>query len=150
MLYFWLIPIIPLTAGLIYAGFVKDILEEKGLLKLGLQRSEIAKVNIVRGFLLLGIVIFLIFATGKSQLIIGFIGIVLGFLIMFFSEPIHRILATGGGSNSSFRGDDKIKLVGIVICILSAGWMSGITQGLLYGFLKTANLIPSSDVIDYY
>ena len=149
MLYFWLIPIIPLTAGLIYAGFVKDILEEKGLLKLGLQRSELAKVNIVRGFLLLGIVIFLIFATGNGQLIIGLIGLILGFLIMFFSEPIHRILATGD-SNSFFRGDDKIKLVGIVICILSAGWMSGITQGLFYGFLKTANLIPSSDVIDYY
>jgi hypothetical protein len=149
MVYFWLIPIIPLTAGLIYAGFVKDILEEKGLLKLGLQRSELAKVNIVRGFLLLGIVIFLIFATGNGQLIIGLIGLILGFLIMFFSEPIHRILATGG-NNSFFRGDDKIKLVGIVICILSAGWMSGITQGLFYGFLKTANLIPASDVIDYY
>lgn len=148
-MYFWLIPIIPLTAGLIYAGFVKDILEEKGLLKLGLQRSELAKVNIVRGFLLLGIVIFLIFATGNGQLIIGLIGLILGFLIMFFSEPIHRILATGG-NNSFFRGDDKIKLVGIVICILSAGWMSGITQGLFYGFLKTANLIPASDVIDYY
>jgi hypothetical protein len=149
MVYLWLIPVIPLTIGLIYAGFLKDILEERGLLKLGLQRSELAKVNIVRGFLLLAIVIFLIFSTGKSQFILGLIGLVLGFLIMFFSEPIHRILATGGGS-SFFRGDDKIKLIGIVICILSAGWMSGITQGLLYGFLKTANLIPSSDVIDYY
>lgn len=149
MLYFWLIPIIPLTVGLIYTKSLKDILEEKGLLKLGLQRSELAKINIVRGFLLLGIVTFLIFATGNSQLIIGLIGLGLGFVIMFFSEPIHRILATGG-SNSFFRGDDKIKLVGIVICILSAGWMSGITQGLFYGFLKTANLIPASDVIDYY
>lgn len=149
MLYLWLIPIIPLTGALIYAHSLKDILEEKGLLKLGLQKSELAKVNIVRGFLLLGVVIFLIFATGNSQLIIGLIGLGIGFVIMFFSEPIHRILATGGGS-SFFRGDDKIKLVGIVICILSAGWMSGITQGLFYGFLKTANLIPSSDVIDYY
>ena len=149
MLYLWLIPIIPLTIGLIYARFVKDILEEKGLLKLGLQRSELAKVNIIRGFLLLGIVIFSIFSTGNSQLIIGLIGLGLGFLIMFYSEPIHRILATGG-SNSFFRGDDKIKLIGIIICIVSAGWMSGITQGLFYGFLKTANLIPSSDVIDYY
>jgi hypothetical protein len=149
MLYLWLIPIIPLTVTLIYAHSLKDILEEKGLLKLGLQKSELAKVNIVRGFLLLGIVIFLIFSTGNSQLIIGLIGLGIGFVIMFFSEPIHRILATGGGS-SFFRGDDKIKLVGIVICILSAGWMSGITQGLFYGFLKTANLIPSSDVIDYY
>jgi hypothetical protein len=125
------------------------MLEEKGLLKLGLQKSELAKVNMIRGLLLLTIVIFLIFSTGKSQLIIGVIGLGLGFLIMFFSEPIYRILATGGG-DSFFRGDDKIKLVGIVICILSAGWMSGITQGLLYGFLKTANIIPSSDVIDYY
>jgi len=149
MVYFWLIPIIPLTVGLIYVRSLKDMLEEKGLLKLGLQKSELAKVNMIRGLLLLTIVIFLIFSTGKSQLIIGVIGLGLGFLIMFFSEPIYRILATGGG-DSFFRGDDKIKLVGIVICILSAGWMSGITQGLLYGFLKTANIIPSSDVIDYY
>ncbi len=149
MVYFWLIPIIPLTIGLIYVRSLKDILEEKGLLKLGLQKSELAKVNMIRGFLLLAIIIFLIFSTGKSQLIIGVIGLGIGFLIMFFSEPIYRILATGGG-DSFFRGDDKIKLVGIVICILSAGWMSGITQGLLYGFLKTANIIPSSDVIDYY
>lgn len=149
MVYFWLIPIIPLTVGLIYVRSLKDMLEEKGLLKLGLQKSELAKVNMIRGLLLLTIVIFLIFSTGKSQLIIGVIGLGLGFLIMFFSEPIYRILATGGG-DSFFRGDDKIKLVGIVICILSAGWMSGITQGLLYGFLKTANIIPSSDGIDYY
>jgi hypothetical protein len=149
MVYFWLIPIIPLTIGLIYVRSLKDMLEEKGLLKLGLQKSELAKVNMIRGLLLLAIVILLIFSTGKSQLIIGVIGLGLGFLIMFFSEPIYRILATGG-ADSFFRGDDKIKLVGIVICILSAGWMSGITQGLLYGFLKTANIIPSSDVIDYY
>ena len=63
MVYFWLIPIIPLTIGLIYVRSLKDILEEKGLLKLGLQKSELAKVNMIRGFLLLAIIIFLIYYT---------------------------------------------------------------------------------------
>lgn len=149
MIWYWLLPLIPCTAGLIYIESLTQFLEEKGWLKLGLERSELEKIMIVRSILFAIIVIFSILATGKIQLIVGMIGMVLGGMIMFYSEPIHRVFGLGGG-NSFFRGDDQIKIIGLVMCILSALWMSGITQALIYAFFKTANLIPSADLIDYY
>ena len=149
MRYIWILPVILSTIGLIYAEVLKDFLQSRGLLKFGLERSELEKVTAVRGILVLIITISLIFFTGVTQLIVGAIGILLGSVIMYYSEPIYRLFATGRG-NSRFRGDDKIKLVGLVLCIVSAGWMSGITQAILYGFLSVANIIPQSDLIEYY
>lgn len=149
MIWFWLVPLIPLTVGLIYVEGLKEFLETRGLLRLGLQRSELEKTNLIRGILFLLILFFLILTTGRGQLIVGMIGILLGFTIMYYSEPIHRLFAQAGAP-SIFRGDAKVKLIGLIMCILSAGWMSGITQGILYGILSTANLIPSADIIEYY
>lgn len=149
MIWFWLLPLIPLTAGLIYIEGLKEFLEQRGLLRLGLQRSELEKKNLIRGILLLLIVFFVILTSGRGQLIVGMIGILLGFAIMYYSEPIHRLFAQAGAP-SIFRGDAKVKLIGLLMCILSAGWMSGITQDILYGFLSTANLIPSPDTVEYY
>jgi hypothetical protein len=132
-----------------YAETVKSFLEDRGLLKLGLEKSELEKITIIRSILLLIIVISIIIFSGSIQLIVGILGIILGVVIMYYSYPIYRLFATGQG-NSKFRGDNKIKLIGLIICIVSAGWMSGITQTILYTFLSTANLIPQNDLIDYY
>ncbi|MEY3471230.1 MAG: hypothetical protein RLZZ223_580 [Candidatus Parcubacteria bacterium] len=150
MLLLWLIPLIPLTAGLIYVVQLKDFLENRGWLKLGLERSELEKLNIIRGIIFALITIFTILSTGKTQLIVGMIGIILGIIIMYNSESIHRTFGIGGGPNSNFRGDTKVKLVGLIMCILSALWMSGITQTLLYLFLRTANVIPDADIVEFY
>jgi hypothetical protein len=56
----------------------------------------------------------------------------------------------GGGPDSKFRGDTQVKLVGLIMCILSGLWMSGITQGLLLWFLQTSNLLPDPDLISYF
>ena len=146
----WLLPLIPLTWGLIDVVKLKDFLENKGWLKLGLEKSELEKLNIIRGIIFALIVFFTILASGRTQLIVGVIGIIIGGLIMYYSEHIHRVFGIGGGPNSKFRADTKIKIVGLIICILSALWMSGITQGLLLWFLKTANLIPDGEIVDYY
>lgn len=146
----WLLPLIPLTWGLIDVVRLKEFLEDRGWLKLGLERSELEKLNIIRGIIFAMITIFTILSTGKTQLIVGMIGIILGIIIMYNSESIHRTFGIGGSPNSKFRADTKIKIVGLIMCILSALWMSGITQSLLYAFLKTANLIPDTDIVDFY
>jgi hypothetical protein len=143
----WLLPLIPLTWGLIDVVRLKDFLEDRGWLKLSLEKSELEKLNIIRSILFGLIVIFVILSSGKTQLIVGIIGIIMGGLIMYYSEPIHRVFGIGGGSNSKLRGDTKVKLVGLVICILSALWMSGITRGLLIWFLETSNLLPDPDLM---
>jgi len=103
-------------------------------------------LNIIRGIILALIIFFTILASGRTQLIVGMIGMIMGGLIMYYSESIHRTFGIGGGVNSKFRGDTQVKLVGLIICILSALWMSGITQGILIWFLQTANLLPSADL----
>ena len=146
----WLLPLIPLTWGLIDVVRLKDLLENRGWLKLGLERSELEKLNIIRGIIFALIVIFTILASGRTQLIVGLIGMIIGGLIMYYSEAIHRMFGIGGQAGSRFRADSKIKIVGLLICLFSALWMSGITQGMLIWFLKTANLIPDTDIVDFY
>jgi hypothetical protein len=146
----WLLPLIPLTWALIDVVRLKDFLENKGWLKLGLERSELEKLNIIRGIIFSLIVFFTILSSGRMQLIVGLIGIIIGALIMYYSEAIHRIFGIGGQTGSLFRADSKVKIVGLIICILSALWMSGITQGMLIWFLKTSNLIPDTDIVDFY
>jgi len=140
----WLLPLIPLIWGLIDVIRLKDLLENRGWLKLGLERSELEKLNIIRGIIFALIVIFSILASGRMQLIVGLIGMIIGGLIMYYSEPIHRVFGIGGGVNSKLRGDTQVKLVGLIMCILSALWMSGNTQGMLIWFLETSNLIPDT------
>jgi hypothetical protein len=146
----WLLPLIPLTWGLIDVVRLKDLLENRGWLKLGLERSELEKLNIIRGIIFALIVIFTILASGRTQLIVGLIGMIIGGLIMYYSEAIHRMFGIGGQPGSRFRADGKVKIVGLLICLFSALWMSGITQGMLIWFLKTANLIPDTDIVDFY
>lgn len=146
----WLLPLIPLTWALIDVVRLKDFLENRGWLKLGLERSELEKLNIIRGIIFALIVIFTILASGRMQLIVGLIGMIMGALIMYYSEAIHRMFGIGGQAGSRFRADGKVKIVGLLICILSALWMSGITQGMLIWFLKTANLIPDTDIVEFY
>ena len=146
----WLLPLIPLTWALIDIVRLKDFLEDKGWLKLGLERSELEKLNIIRAVIFALIVVFTILASGRMQLIVGLIGIIIGALIMYYSEAIHRIFGIGGQAGSMFRGDNKVKIVGLLICILSALWMSGITQSILIWFLKTSNLIPDTDIVEFY
>lgn len=146
----WLIPLIPLTWALIDVVRLKDFLENRGWLKLGLERSELEKLNIIRGIIFALIVFFTILSSGRMQLIVGMIGMIIGSLIMYYSESIHRVFGIGGGPDSKFRADTKVKIVGLIITILSALWMSGITQGMLIWFLKTSNLIPDTDIIEYY
>jgi len=146
----WLIPLIPLTWALIDVVRLKDFLENKGWFKLGLERSELEKLNIIRGIIFSLIVFFTILSSGRMQLIVGMIGMIIGALIMYYSESIHRVFGIGGGPDSKFRADTKVKIVGLIITILSALWMSGITQGMLIWFLKTSNLIPDTDIIEYY
>jgi hypothetical protein len=146
----WLIPLIPLTWALIDVVRLKDFLENRGWLKLGLERSELEKLNIIRAIIFALIIIFSILASGRMQLIVGLIGMIIGALIMYYSESIHRVFGIGGGPDSKFRADTKVKIVGLIITILSALWMSGITQGMLIWFLKTSNLIPDTDIIEYY
>lgn len=146
----WLLPLIPLTWALIDVVRLKDFLENRGWLKLGLERSELEKLNIIRGIIFALIVIFTILASGRMQLIVGLIGMIMGALIMYYSEAIHRMFGIGGQAGSRFRADGKVKIAGLLICLLSALWMSGITQGMLIWFLKTANLIPDSDIVEFY
>lgn len=146
----WLLPLIPLTWALIDVVRLKDFLENRGWLKLGLERSELEKLNIIRGIIFALIVIFTILASGRMQLIVGLIGMIMGALIMYYSEAIHRMFGIGGQAGSRFRADGKVKIAGLLICILSALWMSGITQGMLIWFLKTANLIPDTDIVEFY
>lgn len=146
----WLLPLIPLTWALIDVIRLKNFLEDRGWLKLGLERSELEKLNIIRAIIFALIIIFSILASGRMQLIVGLIGMIIGALIMYYSEAIHRIFGIGGQSGSMFRGDNKVKIVGLLICILSALWMSGITQGLMIWFLKTSNLIPDTDIVEFY
>jgi hypothetical protein len=146
----WLILLIPLTWALIDVVRLKDFLENRGWLKLGLERSELEKLNIIRGIIFALIVFFTILSSGRMQLIVGMIGMIIGSLIMYYSESIHRVFGIGGGPDSKFRADTKVKIVGLIITILSALWMSGITQGMLIWFLKTSNLIPDTDIIEYY
>lgn len=150
ILWTWLLPLIPLTWALIYVVRLKDFLENRGWLKLGLERSELEKLNIIRGIIFALIVIFTILASGRMQLIVGLIGMIMGALIMYYSEAIHRMFGIGGQAGSRFRADGKVKIAGLLICLLSALWMSGITQGMLIWFLKTANLIPDSDIVEFY
>jgi|GEM_PF-727397 hypothetical protein len=145
-----LLPLIPLTWGLIDVVRLKNFLEDRGLLKLGLERSELERLNIIRAIIFALIIIFVILASGKTQLIVGMIGMIMGGLIIYYSEIIHRVFGIGGGPDSKFRADTKVKLVGLVICILSALWMSGITQGLLIWFLQTSNLLPDPDLTSYF
>lgn len=142
----WLLPLIPLTWALIDVVRLKNFLEDRGWLKLGLERSELERLNIIRGIILALIIFFTILASGRTQLIVGIIGMIMGGLIMYYSESIHRTFGIGGGVNSKLRGDTQVKLVGLIMCILSALWMSGLTQGLLIWFLQTANLLPSPDL----
>lgn len=142
----WLLPLIPLTWALIDVVRLKNFLEDRGWLKLSLERGELEKLNVIRAILLSFIIFFTILASGKMQLIVGAIGVIMGGLIMYYSEPIHRVFGIGGGPNSKLKGDTKVKLVGLIMCILSALWMSGITQGLLFWFLETSNLLPSPDL----
>ena len=146
----WLLPLIPLTWGLIDVARLKDFLENRGWLKLGLERSELEKLNIIRGIIFALIVIFSILASGRMQLIVGLIGIIMGGLIMYYSEAIHRMFGIGGQAGSKFRADSKVKIAGLLICLLSALWMSGITQGMLIWFLKTANLIPDTETAEFF
>ncbi|MEY2985792.1 MAG: hypothetical protein RJB24_21 [Candidatus Parcubacteria bacterium] len=141
----WLLPLVPLTWGLIDVVRLKNFLEDRGWLKLGLERSELERLNIIRGIILALIIFFTILASGRTQLIVGMIGMIMGGLIMYYSESIHRTFGIGG-VNSKLRGDTQVKLVGLIMCILSALWMSGITQGILIWFLQTANLLPSADL----
>lgn len=150
ILWTWLLPLIPLTWALIDVVRLKDFLENRGWLKLGLERSELEKLNIIRGIIFALIVIFTILASGRMQLIVGLIGMIMGTLIMYYSETIHRMFGIGGQAGSRFRADGKVKIAGLLICLLSALWMSGITQGMLIWFLKTANLIPDSDIVEFY
>ena len=125
---------------------LKNFLEDRGWLKLGLERSELERLSIIRGILFALIIVFTILASGNTQLIFGLIGVVIGGLLMYYSEPIHRVFGIGGGPNSKLKGDTKVKIAGLIICIVSALWMSGITQGLLFWFLETSNLLPSPDL----
>jgi hypothetical protein len=150
ILWTWLLPLIPLTWALIDVVRLKDFIENRGWLKLGLERSELEKLNIIRGIIFALIVIFSILASGRMQLIVGLIGMIMGALIMYYSEAIHRMFGIGGQAGSRFRADGKVKIAGLLICLLSALWMSGITQGMLIWFLKTANLIPDSDIVEFY
>jgi len=142
----WLLPFIPLTWGLIDVVRLKNFLEDRGWLKLALERSELERLNIIRAIIFALIIFFTILASGKTQLIVGIIGMIMGGLIMYYSESIHRTFGIGGGVNSKLRGDTQVKLVGLIMCILSALWMSGLTQKLLIWFLQTANLLPSPDL----
>jgi hypothetical protein len=142
----WLLPLIPLTWALIDVVRLKNFLEDRGWLKLGLERSELERLNIIRSIIFVLIIIFVILTSGKTQLIVGMIGMVIGGLIMYYSEVIHRVFGIGGGPDSKFRADTKVKLVGLGITVLSALWMSGITQSILIWFLQTANLLPSADL----
>ncbi len=129
----WLLPLIPLTWGLIDVVRLKNFLEDRGWLKLALDKSELERLTLIRAILIALIIFFVILASGKTQLIVGTIGMIMG-----------------GGPDSKFRGDTQVKLVGLIMCILSGLWMSGITQGLLIWFLQTANLLPDPDLISYF
>jgi hypothetical protein len=146
----WLLPLIPLTWGLIDVVRLKNFLEDRGWLKLALDKSELERLTLIRAILIALIIFFVILASGKTQLIVGMIGMIMGALIMYYSEAIHRMFGIGGGPDSKFRGDTQVKLIGLIMCILSGLWMSGITQGLLIWFLQTANLLPDPDLISYF
>ncbi|MEX0597156.1 MAG: hypothetical protein WD512_11705 [Candidatus Paceibacterota bacterium] len=146
MLWFWLFPLIPLTWALIDVVRLKKFLENRGWLHLALEKSELDKLNIIRGILIALIIFFTILASGKTQLIVGSFGMIMGGLIMYYSEHIHRVFGIGGGINSKLRGDTQVKLIGLIMCVLSALWMSGITQDILIWFLQTSNLLPSPDL----
>ncbi len=150
MLWGWLLPLIPLIWGLVDVVRLKNFLENRGWLKLGLEKSELERLNLIRGIIFAFIAFFVILASGKTQLIVGMLGMIIGGLIMYYSEPIHRVFGIGGQLGSKFRGDSKVKIVGLAIFILSALWMSGITQGMLIWFLKTSNLIPDTDTVEFY
>jgi len=80
----WLLPLIPLTWGLIDVVRLKNFLEDRGWLKLALERSELERLNIIRAIIFALIIFFTILASGKTQLIVGIIGMIMGGLIMYY------------------------------------------------------------------
>ena len=132
--------------GIVYAEKTSEVLEDWGMLRLGLEKSELEKVTQVRGIFGILLIVFLIFMTGNFQLITGIIGMTIGGLIMYYSVPIHRFLAAGMPASKYFRGDDGIKLAGVLIFLFSALWMSGITQNMIIWFFGSAGLIPDPNL----
>jgi len=111
----------------IFPEKIAEIFEDIGFLEFGLEKSGTRKLTTVRLLSLICIFITIIFASGSTQLIVGFIGVLIGFLTMKYSLVVHNII----GSGKWFKGDNGIKLAGLIILIVSLLWIVGLSQQIL-------------------
>lgn len=111
----------------IFPTKLAQIFEDIGFLDLGLEKSGTRKLTTIRLLSLICIFITIVFVSGSPQLIIGFIGVILGFLTMKYSLVVHNII----GSGKWFKGDNGIKLAGLIMLLVSLLWIVGLSQQIL-------------------
>lgn len=116
----------------IFPTKIVEIFENTGFLDFGLEKSGTRKITTIRLLSLISIFIIVVFVSGRTELIIGFIGVVIGFLTIKYSLVVHNII----GSSRWFKGDNGIKLAGVVILIVSLLWMVGLSQEILINFAE--------------
>ncbi len=116
----------------IFPTKLAEIFENMGILDFGLEKSGTRKLTTIRLISLISIFITIVFVSGKTELIVGFIGVVIGFVTMKYSLVVHNII----GSGKWFKGDNGIKLAGLIILLVSLLWMVGLSQQILVDFTE--------------
>lgn len=116
----------------IFPTKLAEIFENMGILDFGLEKSGTRKLTTIRLISLISIFITIVFVSGKTELIVGFIGVVIGFVTMKYSLVVHNII----GSGKWFKGDNGIKLAGLIILLVSLLWMVGLSQQILVDFAE--------------
>jgi hypothetical protein len=124
-------------AGIVYSKKISDYLVEKNWLGFNKNQSKDYLISKVRTTAIVGSIIFGILMSNNWQFIIGLIIVGIGYITLRYSVPIHRLLAeTGLGNTPWFRGDNAVKLAGVVMMIAGALWMSGVTQAIFLGIFR--------------
>ncbi len=123
------------------AESISDYLREKNLFGFGIARYRNESVTRVRLWGMIGLLLSGVLVTQSSQLIIGIIMITLGLITLQYSVPIYNFVASAGMSGSAwFKGDDGIKLAGVLMVIGGGLWMSGLTQTIIVMIFRSGGL----------
>lgn len=140
-----------ILAGLLFISFIgvvslaegiSDFLRERSMFGFGMAKYRNESTTKVRVLGFLGMLVSGVLITQSSQLIIGMIMIALGLLILQYSFTVYNFIASAGMGNSPwFKGDDGVKLAGLLMVLGGALWMSGVTQAILFGIFRTGGLV---------
>jgi len=124
------------------AESIADFLRERSLFGFGMEKYSNESVTKIRILGFLSMLVAGVLVTQSSQLIIGMIMIAIGLLILQYSFAVYNFMASAGMGNSPwFKGDDGVKLAGLLMVLGGALWMSGVTQAILFGIFETGGLV---------